>query len=270
MATAQDASTEYPMGDISRWLPQVKTFHLQAEVRDESTPEDIAISRLEFAKQFPDIKNPDPLDFNELLPVKYTLVDSAYDPTRLCERWESRTENDVKLSRSAYLWDGKIWLSHSQYFRSKQNGFGLSPKADEVGQIFLLYVTYLHKQPPVFWWNHTPENKKNYEMYRGGPTDFVPVGRDLYHGVDCYVFLETKGNQSNRYYIGVKDGRWYGAKQGIIAVPDEDAMLHNYELALQEFYGKKINVQKSEAASTEIRKQLDTPSLEKEKLIGFA
>ncbi len=105
-------------------------------------------------------------------------------------------------------------------------------------ELFWGYMSYFNKQPPVVWWTNTPEAKKDFELNFGTPADYVLVGRGDYHGIDCNVFLSAVGNQSDRYYVGVKDGRWYGAKEGIIALPADFAQ--SQQLAVEEFLGKKF------------------------------
>ena len=95
---------------------------------------------------------------------------------------------------------------------------------------------------PVFSWN-TAEAKRNFESFTGTPADFIRVDREVYHEVDCYVFLNSRGNQSDRYYMAQADGRWYGHKMGIIAIPDDpDSAAHvrDYKLAVEEVLGKKL------------------------------
>jgi thiol-disulfide isomerase/thioredoxin len=154
---------------------------------------------------------------------------------------------------------------HEQYFRSKQNSFRLAPKPDRVVESLFQHVTYLRKQPGVFWWNNAPEAKKEFARYSGTPSDYVLVDHQTYHGVECDVLLSSVGNQSDRYYVGVKDGRWYGAKEGIIALPAGFSRTH--QLAVEEFLGKKLGENVSDSAWADIANTLR--SLPQEKKIAW-
>jgi thiol-disulfide isomerase/thioredoxin len=238
----------YPFGDVSRWLPRVKSFHLRVETRFESSPDRIAKNLRELKRQFPDLKDPDPFAFSELLPVTNVIAESTFDRSRLRLLWLERTPEGRDRSRRIGFWDGKRGLAHEEYFPSKQNSFRLSPKPDWVAQNLFTYVTYLSRQPPVFWRNDNPEAKKTFEKTSGTPSDYVLVDRQMYHGVDCHVFLSSVGNQSDRFYVGVNDGRWYGAKEGIIAaLPDTETFVRTHQRTVEEFLGTKLGDKVSDA-----------------------
>jgi hypothetical protein len=245
-ALPKELAAEYPLGDVHRWLPRVKSFRLRAEFRYERGPEEMAKDRLELKNQFPDLKNPDPNVFRELLPVLHGSLDHAFDQTRV--RYVSITRNDKKrdLDRFVYLWDGKRALIHEHYIITGQNSYRLSPTPERIASALgSQTATYLARQPPGFCWNNTPQAKQAFEEQFGKPADYVLVGREAYHGVDCDVFLSSQGNQSNRYYVGVKDGRWYGAKEGIITFPKAD--LESYQRTIEDFLGKKLGENPSRA-----------------------
>jgi hypothetical protein len=234
--------TDYPQGDVSRWLPQVKTFRLRGEVRDETSPEKIAASLLRIKGQFPDLKDPDPNEFRELLPVEYTFVDYAFDRKRLRSLDESRNEKGRVLCHFFRTWDGKRTATHDEHPPSHQNYFVFDSKPDYGVQDIFTYSTYLSRQPPVFWWKDTAEATKNFQQSEGMPADYIRVGRETYHGVDCYVYLlcASPGNDRDRFYIGASDGRWYGAKEGIIKYPDLEKVKPQFVRAEEEFLGMKI------------------------------
>jgi thiol-disulfide isomerase/thioredoxin len=242
-AAAQDTSTDYPLGDVSRWLPQVKSYRLRGEVCDETSPERIAANLQDVKARIPDLKNPDPNLFTGLLPVHYTLVDYAFDRKRTRSVHEDRTDKGRVLSRNVHIWGGDRSLTHDEYPPSHHNDFGFDSKPDYAMQLMFSYCTYISRQPPVFWRRNSPEAKKAFEQTSGTPANYIRVGRENYHGFDCYVFLlsDSAGNERNRYYyIGVSDGRWYGAKEGIMDMPDEAAFNRNYTRAVEEFLGKRI------------------------------
>src|SRR5262245_54747863 len=58
---SDNSVASYPLGDLSRWLPQVQSLRYRAEVRYESDADAIARHRLELARQYPELKDPDPL-----------------------------------------------------------------------------------------------------------------------------------------------------------------------------------------------------------------
>jgi RNA polymerase sigma factor (sigma-70 family) len=252
-APAKDLPLEYPLGDVSRWLPRLKSFHLRAECRYEHGPDDIARNLREIKSQYPDLKDPDPLFFTQLLPVLDVVAECDFDQSRLRSFNLLRTAEKLELSSDLRIWDGKRALMHNQYFRSNQNDFRLAPKPEQVAESLYRDVTYLGRQPPVFWWNNTPEAKKEFEQSSGTPADYVLVGRELYHGVECDVLLRSVGHP-DRYYVGVKDGRWYGAKEGIIAIPANLSEAH--QLAVEEFLGKKLGENVSDSAWEEIENTL--------------
>ena len=256
-------SASYPMGDVSHWLPLVKSFHLRAEIRDERTPEGIAKELRQLKSQFADLKDPDPLDFTQLQPVSHELVEIDFDQTRLRSLSISRTAQDCDLSRNLRIWDGKRALLHDQYFRSKQDAFRLADKPDLIVEGVFGWVAYLNAQAPMLWWNKTPEAEKAFQQQRGKPTDFIVVDRETYHGVDCHVLLSSVGNQSNRYYVGAADGRWYGAKDGIIAIPDLPATDRTYKLAIEDFLGKKFGENAADAVIAEVAASLRSLSQDK-------
>jgi hypothetical protein len=232
-----DVANDYPRGHVSRWLPGVRSFQLRAECRDERGPEQVLRNLYKLKRRFPDLKDPDPLVFTELLPVTYSSIEGMFDPTRFRFYWSNRTTKNVDLSRRVHIWHGKSALSHQQYYRSKQNDFVLSPTSDYVKDFLFSYINYLHRQPPAFWWNKSLAAQERYEEHEGTPSDYIFVDRVNYHGVDCNVLLKLKGNRTDRYYGDVKDGRWYGAKEGIIAFPDFATYWRNNQQAIKQFLG---------------------------------
>lgn len=238
--------TGYPLGDGHHWLPRTQSFRVRAEVRDERGPEDLARSLSEIQSQFPWEKTPDPEVFTNLQPVQLASVDCAFDRARVRLQVTSRTDKKGELNRCVYLWDGKQGRIREQYFRSGQDGFRLSPTPERVANaLSTQYLTYLSRQPPVFWWNNTPQDRADFEQRVGKPADVFLVGREAYHGVDCHVFLSSVGNQCDRYYVGAKDGRWYGAKEGIIAFPE--ASQRRYQRTVERFLGRDIGEKPSDA-----------------------
>ena len=232
--------SKYPLGDISQWLPLVKSFLVQAEIQDERNPEQIAKDLHQLKSQYPDLESPDPLVFTQLLPTVHISVEYDIDQPRLRSLCVCRTAQDRDLNRDLSFWDGKRTLMHYQNFHTHQNDFRLAPKAGRVWSDVFSYLNYLSRQPPIFWWNNSPEARRDFEQHHGTPADFILVDRETYHGVDCHVLMSSVGNQSDRYYIGEKDGRWYGTKEGIIAIPDRAANKRTYQLAVEEFLGKKL------------------------------
>jgi hypothetical protein len=96
----------------------------------------------------------------------------------------------------------------------------------------------LSRQPPgLFWWNDRKVEKEQYRQSFGSPEDFVLVGRESFHDVECDVYLNSAGNQADRFYFGLKDQRWYGAKEGIIAFGDLPTYEKRYRATVEEFLG---------------------------------
>lgn len=253
-AKDKDVYQDYPLGDVSRWLPHAKSFRLRGEVRDETGPEKIAANLRGLKARFPGSKDPDPNQFTELLPVRYTSVDYAFDRTRTRFVQEDRTDGSRILSRHVGIWDGKVAAMHDEYPPAHQNYFGFDSKPHYGVMCMFSYSTYLSRQPPIFWWKSTPEAKKAFQASMGTPADFIRVAREKYHGVDCDVLLNSAGNGSDRYYLGAGDGRWYGAKEGVIGIADVAVMQKSAKGAIEEFLGKTVDDR--ELYSAELGKKL--------------
>src|SRR5579862_7334405 len=103
---ARVVSLDYPFGMAGRWLSHVKSFHLRAELRDERSPDGIAKGLRQLKGEFPDLKDPDPLVFNELLPTIHGSAAYAFDQTRLRSFSDSRADKNRELSRELRFWDG--------------------------------------------------------------------------------------------------------------------------------------------------------------------
>lgn len=262
---AADSSTsKYPLGNVSRWLPAVNSFQLRAEMRFDQSPEEIAKNLRKVKEQFPELKDPDPLVFRELLPRQRITIERDFDGSRIRKFTRTMGPSDQELSREVCLWDGKRAVAHYQNFRTGQNDFQLAQKPFRFADSYVFdFVPYLNKQPPMFWWDRSPESQKAFEQYRGTPADFVLVGQENYHGVDCKVFLSSVGNQSDRFFIGADDGRWYGAKEGIIAIPDMATYARTDQGLVEEFLGKKLGEKPAAAIWEDIGKTLRTLPQEK-------
>jgi thiol-disulfide isomerase/thioredoxin len=260
------STPEYPFADAARWLPHVRSLHLRADIRFVSTPAGLDRSRQQLKDEFPDLKDPDPLDFTGLLPILDANLECAFDRSRLRYQEVRRTAEGIDLSRDLRLWDGKRAVLHWNYTRSGQIGFRFAPTTERVVDSLWRDVSYLAKQPPAVWWNKTPGATAEYEQSTGKPADFVLVGRETYHGVECAVWLSTVGNQSDRYYVGLADGRWYGAREGIIAMPPGQE--RTYRKTVEEFLGRNLGKNPSAADWAEIDRTLR--SLPRERKVAWA
>jgi hypothetical protein len=148
-AEKSPASTEYPLGDVSRWLPHAKSFHVLAECRYVTGPEALAKNLREIQTQFPEVKDPDPLAWTGLLPVMDVAVECAFDRSRIRFVAAWRTGDNRKTSTDVRIWDGKRAILHEQYFHNNQNSFRLAPNPKRVVETDW-FVGYLNQQPPVF------------------------------------------------------------------------------------------------------------------------
>jgi hypothetical protein len=232
----------YPFTPSHDWLPQVKSLRLTAETRWKNTPEEIERRRRSLRRQFPDLEDPDPLRFG-LLPVQMSTDIYAYDQSRLRASSLTKTEDGVTLSSHCSIWDGKRCIDHWHWFRTNQNDFGVMPQADRAVENVFGLVNYLQYQLGLISWNSDRPALVRFETEsnNGKPSDYVRVGREAFHGVECDVYLQAIGNQSDRYYIGSQDGRWYGAKIGIHVAPgDEEKYRLDRQRAIEEFLGHAV------------------------------
>lgn len=224
------------------WMTRVKSLHLKAIAKEEKTLPGLLKNQRDVQRQFNPGKNPDPLDFKQLLPEFEFEYECDFDQNRFHQTTNFLAPQKTLTDRHVRFWDGKRGVVYSRdlYRKEEFHEFSASPK--EAGSSMLsIGLEYTKPVWNKFWWHDTPENQKNYELQFGKPEDFVYVGRDEYHGVDCHVLLSSRGNQTDRYYFRRQDGRWIGAEEGIVASRDPIASMRDYRLALEELLGRKLD-----------------------------
>lgn len=246
-----------PFAQTTRWLADVRSLHLRVQVTVESPPDAVARHRRELRERFPELKNLDPLTFTGLLPELTDFEEWAFDGTRL-RRQFSRHAEGRERDQDLRIWDGRRATLLTRRFREsheppERDQYRLTPTVERVAD-GATHLCFLPKQPPVHWWNRNKDARAHAEAVRGNPADFVPVGRDTFHGVRCRVLLHTTGNQTDRYYVGEADGRWYGAKEGIADFPP--GLQRAYQAAVEEFLGRRLGPEPSEAEWAAVNERL--------------
>lgn len=244
---------DYPFAATRNWLPQLKTVTIKSNSRYERTSLGLERARREIRTRFPDLKDPDPLKFTQLLPIVDVVVEDIFDHSRLRTSAVHQTPDKIKLSSNTRVWDGHGTFIHERSFQSSQNGYFLSPQPDHVISSALQYVNCIRSQPGAYWWNGDRKAIQVFEQQFGHPSDYILVGRETFHDVECDVYLQSIGNQSDRYYVGVRDGRWQGAKVGIIAFTDPEQMMKTFQATLEEFLGEKVPPERLAEVTTSLR-----------------
>lgn len=221
------------------WLTRVKSMHLKGTSRYEKTLPGLMKDQQEVQRRFNPGKNPDPLEFRELLPGSDREFECSFDETRVREDMVSRAQQ-VVLSRDIRVWDGTKGICYSSDPFRKREDFQLDSKPNYPGTYSISHLNYLRVIPWRTWGQDREKVLKSFMESFGTPEDFIYVGDEEFHDVECHVLLSSRGNQSNRYYFKVEDGRWYGAKEGIIAVQDRSGSLNDFRAALEKFLGREV------------------------------
>lgn len=221
------------------WITKAKSLRIKGVTGIDKSLPGLLKAQRDVQRQFNPGENPDLMDFRELIPSREQEFEYEFDQRRIRETTITRTQPQIVLSRDIRLWDGKRATIYSNDPHHKMESFLFDSKPDDAGSFIFSSTTYLRIMTPAVWWRDRPEFWKQLNSLFGAPEDFVSVGTDEFHGVECHVLLSSRGNQSDRYYFGVQDGRWYGAKEGIMAVTDEGGKTREYRAALEEFLGRK-------------------------------
>lgn len=224
--------------DDIAWVGKLKSFHLVARIEDKRTPEGIENELNKIKRQFPELDQPDPLEFTELLPAINVRLELAFDVRRIRKLSFVRDDLSREVYRDLKIWDGERAIHHDQDFHPVRNVVSYRSKMNVVTDHYWGWFSYLNRQPLVCWWNDKPEHREQLRDSYGEASHFVLVDRANYHEVDCHVVLDARNGYRDRYYISVQDGRCIGMKIGVASfanVPNYPATHHRL---LGEFLGK--------------------------------
>ena len=231
--------------DDIAWVGKLESFHLMARIEERRTPEGIAHSLKQIKGDRPEF-DPDPQDFTQLLPETNLRLELDFDARRLRHLSLHRDATNRELSRELRMWDGRRSTRHSQTFPKGEDRVHYARARSWAADHFWGWFSYLNRQPQICWWNDDAKQRAELREYYGTPSDFALVDRENYHGVDCHVLLQTSGNWSDRYYFGVKDGRWYGARTGIISFANLPKFAEIHQRLVEEFLGRSLGANPSD------------------------
>ncbi len=241
--------------DDIAWVGKLESFHLMARIEERRTPEGIEHSLKQIKKQF-EVDQPDPQKFTELLPETNLRLELDFDARRMRYLLLHRDASNRELWRETRLWDGRRSLYHVEDFREATDRAVFRADTSHVTGSFWGWLGYLNHQPLVCWWNDNAKQHQERREAYGDATDFVLVDRENYHGVDCHVLLDARGNWSDRYYVGVKDGRWYGAKSGIISFANLPKFAETQQRLVEEFLGRSLGANPSNEVWNAVHQEL--------------
>ena len=226
--------------DDIAWVGKLESFQLAARVEERQTPEGLEQALKKIKEQNPGLEQPDPLKFTELQSEWNVRTELAFDARRLRLMTLWRDGTNRELDRRVQMWDARRSTDHFQNFRSGEDRIHFGSKISSVAGDFGIWFGYLRSQPLDCWWNNDGKQRQELREFYGIPSDFVLVGRESYHGVDCHVVLDARAHYSDRYYIGVKNGRRYGAQTGVISVANRPEYVETHRRLFQEFLGKSL------------------------------
>ncbi len=246
--------------DDIAWVGKLKSFHLMARIEERRTPERIEHALKEIKEQNPDLEEPDPLKFTQLLPETNMRLELDFDTRRMRSMCLHRDGSNRDLDRDVWMWNGRKGINHRQSFRNETDLARYSAEISTTSRWFWSWLGYLNHQPLVCWWNDNPKQREERREGYGEPSDFALMDRETFHGVDCHVLLETRGNWSDRYYVGVKDGRWYGAKTGIISFANLPKFAETQQRLVEEFLGRSLGANPSNEVWDGVHRELTAMS----------
>ena len=243
--------------DDIAWVGKLESFHLMARIEERRTPEGIANELRDIKRQFPEIEQPDPLSFTELLPEINIRLEMDFDARRIRWCWLAQDGLSRELSRDLRMWDGGRAVYHDQCFHPVRDSVLFRKDTSLVTDGYWGWFAYPNRQPLVCWWNDNPEQREQLQRDYGEPSIFVLVDRVDFHGVDCHVLLEARHSYVNRYYIGVQDGRLHGLKIGVASYANIPNFAETNQRLLAEFLGKSVAAIPSEEAWKEMHQELE-------------
>ena len=244
--------------DDIAWGGKLESLHLMARIEERRTPEGIEHSLKQIKEQNPDLDQPDPLKFTELLPETNLRLELDFDARRFRWMWLFRDSNNRELSRETQFWDGRRVVSHSQNLRQQTDSVTFSPDIGPASYSIWGWTSYLNHQPLECWWNEPPALREQLHSRFASAADFTLVDRENYHGVDCHVLVETRNDFRDRYYIGVQDGRWYGAKIGVISFANLPMFAETHQRLVEKFLGRSLGTNPSDEVWNAVHREFIT------------
>ncbi|MEP7367829.1 MAG: TlpA disulfide reductase family protein, partial [Acidobacteriota bacterium] len=140
------------------------------------------------------------------------------------------------------LWDGARAFVHEKYFSHDQEHYSIQRSPTGVGRLFLGDLGWLRAGNHSFWWDpHDPD--RGYRFDREGAQKWAVVGRQAYHGIDCWVLEREYG--WIKWYIGVERPLLHGM---IDYVSRDDSDASDTAVAVQvaaKFGGSGITTRKA-------------------------
>jgi hypothetical protein len=221
--------------ESENWIHNIDSLYIRIESTWTRTSEAIAAQRA-LLRELSSNPNPELNQIPEMKPVSKGTLEYAVDEGRV--RFLSEESDYARLLS---VWDGKKFISHENYFFSKQEQYQLNwtPQGN-FNELIAFQTSWPKAQPHSFWW----DNKDIDELmcYYGRPEEFVAAGRSNYRGIDCFVLqffprdlLGIVVGQSYRCDCGMEDRLEYGRIGEVRGLADqsyrwyigtEDHLLH--------------------------------------------
>ncbi|MFM9964501.1 MAG: hypothetical protein ACKV2Q_25140 [Planctomycetaceae bacterium] len=240
--------------DDIAWVGKLESFHLMARIEERRTPEGLEHALKTIKGDCPNFE-PDPQKHTELLPETNMRLELDFDARRMRYLWLHRNASNRELWREVRMWDGRRCAYHVQDFRDATDRVFIKADTALVTDSFWGWFGYLNQQPLTGWWNDDAKQREQRMDVFGTVSDYVLVDRENYHGVDCHVVLETR-QWRDRYYVGVKDGRWYGAKTGVISFANLPKFAETHQRLVEEFLGRSLGVNPSNDVWNAVHEEL--------------
>jgi thiol-disulfide isomerase/thioredoxin len=222
-ATAAPAATQPSVDDLVRavieseqWVHKIDSFYVKFDGVWTKTPQAIKRGKAQRRKEFPD----DPLDprrWPEFNPRNTETLEIAFDGRRFYKH-----ENQPTSHESVVFWDGARLMYHEKYFSHPQEQFGIRPEPSRSGQYLFGALSWLRADEDghSFWWNPRPPGHHGYRFDPDGDWIWTLVGREKYHGIDCWVLEREFG--WTRWYVGVERPLLHGLITFVSSNADED------------------------------------------------
>jgi len=240
-----------------QWLAEVESLQIEAVAVDRKSPEELEKTLQQLRRMYPAQKEFTSREFTELLPEVKIPIHVAYDRNRIRLAYEHLNPEGNQLYRFVDFRDGDRTVGHmiSSGFTPYENYEVKNSSEPFTPDIF----SYFHwtQQPISFDWEVSPRAGEPQYAEFGEPENYILVDREDFHGVDCYVLLRVDGfNDRDRFYIGVKDHRWYGGKSGIISLTHYPDLSKAFRSTVEKFLGRKLDDSTSEQDWQLIRHEL--------------
>lgn len=190
------------------WIEHVQSISIRMESTWIRTPESIAKHTAQLRKQFPRMKV-DQTTFPELRPEQRDVTEIAFDAHRF-RKLQDRPGDCRVLS----IWDGSKGMGRSQYFSNRQDGYYFTNELGSPGKYLLMDMNWPRATPHKLWFKPSDPKEEKFEAdIQGQPDEFVVTGREMFHGVDCWV-LNLRGYNLHRWWVGVEDHQLHGLGTG--------------------------------------------------------